>query len=539
MKINNVRIGVRLGAGFGAVLFLLVLIGAFSLSRLAQMQERINSITQVNNVETRLAASMKDSVMDRMVGLRNVVLLTDEAEVRDQSERVRAGAERYASDAGKLRALFASDIGTRREEKALFDKAAGHAQEASPIIARALELGQANQIPEATAVLIRELRPVQRKWVATLDELADFEEKLSVRSAEEAEHAYAAARALVIALGIAAIAIGAGVAWFITRGITAPIAEAVQYAQAIAAGDLRNQIRSERGDEAGQLLRALGHMNDSLLRIVAGVRTGTETMASASGQIAAGNLDLSSRTEEQAGSLEETASSMEELTSTVRQNAENARQANVLAASAAAVAGKGGQVTAEVTATMADINASARKITDIIGVIDGIAFQTNILALNAAVEAARAGEQGRGFAVVASEVRNLAQRSATAAKEIKELIVDSVGKVDAGTRLVNMAGTTMQEVVDSVKRVSDIIAEISAAGQEQSAGIEQVNMAVTQMDQVTQENAALVEEAAAAAQSLEEQAGMLVELVSVFKVDAAESVPALAAPGLRRLGAPA
>jgi len=533
MKINDVRIGIRLGAGFGVVLFLLALIGALGLSQLSRMQDSIDNITNFNNVETSLASSMRESVMDRMIALRNVVLLSDPAGMQQEVERIRKDAERYADDERKLRAVFALDAGTTAEEKRMLDSATGFAAEARPLIDKAIELGQANNTAEATKLLIGDLRPVQVKWIGVLGKLADFEEKLSLQNGVETQKEYVFARTLTMALGALALLIGAGVAWAITRGITAPLAHAVEVAQAIAAGDLRSRIQTGRGDEAGALLRALDHMNGSLLRIVAGVRAGTETMASASNQIAAGNLDLSSRTEEQAGSLEETASSMEELTSTVKQNADNTRQANMLASSASAVASKGGQTVAEVIATMEDINASARKITDIIGVIDGIAFQTNILALNAAVEAARAGEQGRGFAVVASEVRNLAQRSATAAREIKELIGDSLSKVEAGTRLVNTAGATMEEVVGSVKQVSEIIAEIAAAGQEQSAGLEQVNMAVSQMDQVTQENAALVEEAAAAAQSLQDQAGKLVELVSVFQVDAARGQPVAAAPASR------
>jgi methyl-accepting chemotaxis protein len=278
-------------------------------------------------------------------------------------------------------------------------------------------------------------------------------------------------------------------------------------ARTVADGDLTSRVDVTTTDETGQLLQALKEMNSSLVKIVGDVRTGTDNMASASSQIASGNLDLSSRTEEQASSLEETASSMEEMTSTVKQNADNARQANQLAASASEVALCGGSVVAQVVDTMSSINESSKKIVDIIGVIDGIALQTNILALNAAVEAAPAGEQGRGFAVVASEVRNLAQRSAAAAKEIKGLIGDSVEKVDLGARLVEQAGTTMGEIVDSVKRVTDIMSEITCASQEQTSGIEQINQAISQMDQVTQQNAALVEEAAAAAESLQERAG--------------------------------
>jgi len=270
----------------------------------------------------------------------------------------------------------------------------------------------------------------------------------------------------------------------------------------------------------GQLMQALKDMNGSLAKIVGEVRSGTETIATASGQISRGNLDLSSRTEQQASSLEETASAMEELTGTVRQNSDNARQANTLALSASEVAVKGGAVVSQVVDTMGSINESARKIVDIIGVIDGIAFQTNILALNAAVEAARAGEQGRGFAVVATEVRNLAQRSAAAAKEIKTLIGDSVDKVVAGAKLVDQAGATMNEIVESVRHVTEIMSEITSASQEQTAGIEQVNQAISQMDQATQQNAALVEEAAAAAASMQDQAGSLVEVVGLFKLNA-------------------
>lgn len=319
---------------------------------------------------------------------------------------------------------------------------------------------------------------------------------------------------------IAAIALlAAGVGYLIVRSITAPLHEAVAMAKRVASGDLTSDINVNSQDEIGQLLQALKDMNASLQNIVSQVRTGTDTIATASHQIANGNLDLSSRTEQQASSLEETASSMEELTSTVKQNGDNARQANQFAVSASDVAVKGGEVVSQVVDTMGAITESAKKIVDIIGVIDSIAFQTNILALNAAVEAARAGEQGRGFAVVATEVRSLAQRSASAAKEIKSLIGDSVEKVEAGSKLVNQAGTTMDEIVASVKRVTDIMGEITAASREQEAGIEQINQAIIEMDNVTQQNAALVEEAAAAAGSLQEQAAGLAEVVSVFKVD--------------------
>jgi methyl-accepting chemotaxis protein-2 (aspartate sensor receptor) len=316
---------------------------------------------------------------------------------------------------------------------------------------------------------------------------------------------------------LVALVLGAALIVFIRRTVR-PLGLLSEHVQALGQGDLSQRLDSARRDEMGVITRAVESMREGLAGVVGGVREGTDAIATASGQISAGNQDLSTRTEEQASSLQQTAASMEELTSTVKQNADNARQANQLALSASEVALKGGDVVSQVVDTMASIHASSKKIVDITGVIDGIAFQTNILALNAAVEAARAGEQGRGFAVVAAEVRNLAQRSAAAAKEIKGLIDDSVGKVDAGTALVGQAGRTMEEIVGSVKRVTDIIGEISAASHEQTSGIEQINQAITQMDQVTQQNAALVEEASAAAQSLQEQAGNLVQAVSIFKL---------------------
>ncbi|NMM08566.1 methyl-accepting chemotaxis protein [Polaromonas sp.] len=319
-------------------------------------------------------------------------------------------------------------------------------------------------------------------------------------------------------IAVTAVIMGMAAMVFIRRTVQ-PLSLLSQHVQAIGGGHLFQSLDSGRRDEIGVITRAVEAMRQGLVKIVGEVRSGTDTIATASSQIAAGNMDLSSRTEQQASSLEETAASMEELTSTVKQNADNARQANQLAESASNVAVKGGQVVAKVVDTMSAINSSSKKIVDIIGVIDGIAFQTNILALNAAVEAARAGEQGRGFAVVAAEVRNLAQRSAAAAKEIKTLIGDSVDKVEEGSKQVAEAGKTMDEIVISVKRVTDIMAEISVASQQQTSGIEQINQAITQMDQVTQQNAALVEEAAAAAASLQEQASGLSQVVSVFRLD--------------------
>lgn len=360
---------------------------------------------------------------------------------------------------------------------------------------------------------------------ATVDEL---EKLLQARASQLVATKYLLMAAL---LGLSLV--GAGIAYLIVRSITEPLDEAVAHAKRVAAGDLTGHIMTNSNNETGQLLQALKAMNESLVRIVTEVRGGTETILAASSQIAAGNTDLSSRTEQQAGSLQETAASMEEITSTVKQNAENAMQANQLSLSASEVASKGGVMVSQVVETMGSINESSRKIVDIISVIDGIAFQTNILALNAAVEAARAGEQGRGFAVVAAEVRNLAQRSAAAAKEVKELIGASVEKVDAGAKLVNETGATMNEIVNSIKHVSDIIGEITAASREQRNGIELVNEAITQMDQATQQNASLVEEAAAAAESLRDQAQSLSTVVSVFKLNPSYAVETAAIPALK------
>lgn len=383
---------------------------------------------------------------------------------------------------------------------------------------RTMVLAASGDYDAAIANMMGDAGPKFDAVHATMLKLLELQRNEAAKAYAEAQSDYQS----IFMITVTAITLGlllAGIIGFLLiRAIIGPLNEAIAVANAVASGDLTSRIEANSTNETGRLLQALKQMNDNLVDLVGKVRLGTDQIATASSEIASGNLDLSQRTEEQASSLEETASSMEELTSTVRQNADNARQANQLAAGASEVAIKGGAVVGQVVQTMSSINESSKKIVDIISVIDGIAFQTNILALNAAVEAARAGEQGRGFAVVATEVRTLAQRSAAAAKEIKELISDSVSKVEDGTRLVGEAGATMDEIVSAVKRVTDIMAEISAASQEQSSGIEQVNQAVTQMDEVTQQNAALVEEAAAAAESMQEQAQALTQAVIVFKL---------------------
>jgi methyl-accepting chemotaxis protein/methyl-accepting chemotaxis protein-1 (serine sensor receptor) len=377
-----------------------------------------------------------------------------------------------------------------------------------------------NRWDDAETVLIKKINPSYRVGDGALKALAEHADKRIADDAATVAASLSRTSMTVTLVLVGGLAMSVFAGLVLMKAISEPLAQAMDVANRVADGDLKGEAHSHAANEFGELLRALDKMRNNLAAIVAEVRSGSDTISSASGQIAAGNMDLSQRTGEQAASLEQTASSMEQLTSTVRQNADNARQANQLAVSASNVATKGGEVVEQVVETMGSINESSNKIVDIIAVIDGIAFQTNILALNAAVEAARAGEQGRGFAVVASEVRNLAQRSAAAAKEIKQLIDDSVGKVESGAKLVNQAGTTMKEIVTSIQRVTDIMGEITSATQEQTAGLEQIHHAITEMDTITQQNVALVEEAASASSALQDQAGSLSRVVSVFQVDA-------------------
>ena len=542
MNKTSMTVGARLVLGFGLVLALLALTVGIGMNRMAAIQERLEHITQVNNTQLELATGMRATVFDRTVSLQYLALLSDVGQMQAEVARIKEQSERYRTFEEKLGKMFSEQDDVTAEEKALLTKIKEAGRVASPLIAKVEELGLANKTEEAAASLMKEFRPAQQNWVATLSELVAVENKLNDEAEAEAASAYATARVLMLSLAAFALAIGAAASVMITRGLQKQLGGEPDYASAvasrIASGDLTSEVAIRPGDHTS-MLYAMKAMRDSLVNIVSQVRTGTETITTASGQIAAGNLDLSSRTEEQAGSLEETASSMEELTSTVKQNADNARQANSLALSASEVAQRGGGVVSQVVETMGSINESAKKIVDIIGVIDGIAFQTNILALNAAVEAARAGEQGRGFAVVASEVRNLAQRSAAAAKEIKALISDSVEKVDVGAKLVDQAGSTMEEIVESVKRVTDIMGEITAATQEQTSGIEQINLAISQMDQVTQQNASLVEQATAASESMQEQANHLAQVVSVFQLGSVHATAlAHSSPAVRKTAMP-
>jgi methyl-accepting chemotaxis protein len=514
MSLSNLKIGARLGLGFALVLALLAAVAGVGLASMSRIETRLTQIVDDNNVKIFSISAVADNFRDISLAVANMVVQENPAELQKQVDALAAARVRY----GKAKKVFLA-TNLNEQEKALLAKLDTAIAFAKPKVDKTVELSVAGARAEAAQNMTTQSAPATAAAIGVIDEIVQFEKDQAGQAAADAKTAYDSARNQVLLISLIAILAGVAVAWFITRSITRPIRAAVKVAETVAAGDLSSTIDVSGRDETGQLMQALKNMNDSLNRIVGDVRGGTDSIALGSDEIARGNLDLSARTEQQASALEETASSMEELTSTVKQNADNARQANQLAVSAQEVAVEGGQVVSQVVDTMGAINESARKIVDIIGVIDGIAFQTNILALNAAVEAARAGEQGRGFAVVATEVRNLAQRSAAAAKEIKVLIGDSVNAVETGSRLVDQAGATMDKIVASVERVTDIMGEITAASREQEAGIEQINQAIGDMDSVTQQNAALVEEAAAAAQSLREQAGNLTEAVSVFKLD--------------------
>ena len=516
----NLKVGTRLIAGFLSLALLgaaVAAIGIFNMSRIndlaGQMYEReLLGLSEIKEANINLI------YIGRARG--NYLLSTTAQERETNLNNVRKYSAALKENLATAKPLFVSD-----EAKRIFGEFATTSAAYESEMERVFKLTAAESFTERSASLTAAMAET-RRHANILDDLLGLLARQKELRAKEAAlvttRVYESSRFLMVALTLCSACAGVGLGMLITRNLTRQLGgepkDAAQIAARIAGGDLNVAIATRTGD-ASSMMFAMKQMRDSLATIVGQVRSGTDTIATASAQVAAGSLDLSSRTEQQASSLEETASSMEELTSTVKENAENARQANVLATTASTVAVKGGTVIAEVVGTMGQINDSAKKIVDIITVIDSIAFQTNILALNAAVEAARAGEQGRGFAVVASEVRNLAQRSASAAKEIKVLIGDSVEKVEIGSKLVAHAGATMDEIVKSVQHVTNIMAEISSASHEQTSGIEQINQAVAQMDQVTQQNAALVEEAAAASESMQEQAAHLAQVVSVFTLD--------------------
>ena len=523
--IARMKVGPRLALGFALIVGLMLGMAVIAVLGLQALNGNLRFIVENRHAKTEHLHVIIGEVDAVSIALRNA-LLADEDGRAVHLKRVDAGRATLSDLLDRLDVAFiAGDERSKGLQQALHSNNAAYSVELIRLM-RALSAGQ---VDTAKALLHSGLQPKFESYMGALRALNSYEAQLMRQAQEEAAQSYASGRAWIGGMLLLAVLFTAVMARLLTRSIVTPLSGAVSVARRVADGDLTAQLRAGGRDETGQLLTALAGMTQNLRTLVGEVAAGAHTVSDTSARIARGNIELSERTEQQASTLEETASSMEELTTTVGQNADNARQARLLAVGATEVARKGGLAVGEVVTTMTGISESSKKIADIIGVIDSIAFQTNILALNAAVEAARAGEQGRGFAVVAAEVRSLAQRSAQAAREIKALIGDSVAKVEAGTRQVDAAGKTMEEIVGSVKKVSDLVAEIAAASQEQSSGIGQVNTAIAQMDQVVQQNASLVEEATASTESMKEQAAALLQMVSRFQLGQ-QQASVLAAP---------
>ncbi|RJF98525.1 methyl-accepting chemotaxis protein [Noviherbaspirillum saxi] len=517
MKLAKLKIGQRLTIGFGMAIAVMVVVILYGAAKLMNINQSVEVMVKDRYPQTALANSIKSDLFDVVQTMRDILFATDRDEIKNYVTGIEQSMAFVEKSTGELNQKPSVSPEEEDLKKGLKDGEDKFKAELECF----KQLVKAGDRDQAKDILYTTVQTAQVAYFQTLNQVIAIHADAMVNSSRAAIDDAKRAVVVMLALAGGACMLAVMIGLFVTRSITRPLSQAVELAKRVAEGDLTATIDVKSQDETGMLVQSLKHMNDSLGRIVAEVRTGINAISTASSEIATGNMDLASRTEQQAGSVERTVASMDGLTSTVKQNADNARQANQLAATASQVAMKGGAVVGQVVETMESINDSAKKIVDIISVIDGIAFQTNILALNAAVEAARAGEQGRGFAVVASEVRSLAQRSAGAAKEIKQLIGDSVDRVNAGSKLVGQAGTTMDEVVESVKRVTGIVAEISSASAEQSTDIEQINQAFTQIDEATNQNAALVEEAAAAAERMREEAGMLARAVSIFRLDAA------------------
>ena len=525
---NSLKIFTRLMILIGIFSILLMGIGSIGMFGISQSNEALKTVYADRTVPISQLGEIDSLFLRNQLALASCYIIPIPKEITEKTAQIEANI----MEIGKIWDIYAAGNLTSAEREIASKFSEVRVRFVREGLKPAVEALRANDLEDAKLIMNEKVGPLSVPVRNALSALIKLQLEIAKAEYDGAISRFQTIRNVALGAMVAGVLFALIFGLFLIRGIKSSLAQAVDASNAVAQGDLTQPILVKGKDEIAQLLTSLAAMQHSLVGIVGQVRQGTDTIATASSQIAAGNQDLSSRTEEQASSLEETAASMEELTSTVKQNADNARQANQLAVSASSVAVRGGVVVSQVVQTMSAINTSSKKIVDIIGVIDGIAFQTNILALNAAVEAARAGEQGRGFAVVAAEVRSLAQRSAAAAKEIKTLIDDSVGKVGEGSRQVADAGKTMNEIVDSVKRVTDIMAEITAASQEQTQGIEQINQAITQMDQVTQQNAALVEQAAAAAASLQEQASGLLQVVSVFKLESREQLSHEAPPEL-------
>ncbi|MBP7665274.1 MAG: MCP four helix bundle domain-containing protein [Burkholderiaceae bacterium] len=516
MQFRSVTLAARLGLSFAALVLLSLIASGLGLYKMGQIHAALDDVVLDNNHKLALVQRMSESVHVVARVSRSLALMSDPDAMAVERKKIDAARARYDEAEALLARLPASPEGQAKRD----------AIKAASLVARsfndqAIKAGVDGDFALSTTLVLKKAGPATEVWQTALDANIEFQEAQNKREFDNAQADYAAARNLLIGFGVLSVLLASALATMVVRGLVRELGaepdEVKRVAAAIAAGDLSVAVAVRSGDHSS-VMAAMRSMRESLATVVSEVRRGSDSIATGSSQIATGNADLSQRTEEQASNLQQTAASMEELTSTVKNNAETASQANQLAHGASEAAARGGDVVGQVVATMQDIAASSRKIADIIGVIDGIAFQTNILALNAAVEAARAGEQGRGFAVVASEVRSLAQRSAQAAREIKGLISSSGEKVELGARQAHDAGSSMAEIVRQVQQVSQLIGEISQATAEQSRGIGQVGDAVGQLDQVTQQNAALVEESAAAAESLRQQAGRLIEVVGGFKV---------------------
>lgn len=514
MNIATLKIGTRLGLTFALIFVSLMVIALVGIGNMAEMNGKTKSLVNSDVVKMRLAYQALDNARASMARVSGLVAATNETDANAAKDRLQATKQKFDDALAKLEPMLIS-----AEVKDIYAKIKVSRDQYVTSTDKVLALISAGDREQASTLAYGQTYAALLGLVAHLREFSDSQEKMFADSAQASEQNYQTVKIEVLSISVIALLLGVVAAVWITRSITGPIRDAVNIAETIAAGDLSAKFSSHNGDEIGQLIRALQNMNDSLYKIVAEVRTGTEVIMTASAEIAQGNLDLSARTESQAGTLEQTAAAMEQLTSTVKQTADNARQASVLASQSSTIAAQGGQAVGQIIATMDEIKESSKQIVEIIAVIDGIAFQTNILALNAAVEAARAGEQGRGFAVVASEVRHLAQRSALAAKEIKTLIDHSVGKIENGSRQVHDAGITMSNVVASITEVTNTIGEITTSSHEQSQGLDQINDAMIEMDNVTQQNAALVEEASAAASAMQEQSQSLMRMVNVFKLE--------------------
>jgi len=517
---NEISVSARLSIGFGIILAMMLVLSVLSVFKVNAIDNSLQHISEVNNVKQRYAINFRGSVHDRAIALRDVTLVGD-ADMAGVTALIDKLDSDYQQSAKPMDAFF-SDAKARitPEEREWLNRIKQSEARATPLVRQIIAARNAGDIEGARKLMLEQAKPAFIDWLASINGFIDQEEKMTEAESELARHGAHNFQSLALLAVAVAIAIGVLVAWRVTqyllRALGAEPAEVKALANAVDRGELYHEVEL-RGQDKNSIMAVLLKMSRNLRTTVTEVHQASVAVGSISEQISEQNQHLSGRTEDQASSLEETASAMEELTATVKQNADSARDANRLAQNASDIASKGGEIVGEVVETMNAIDESSRKIEEIISVIDGIAFQTNILALNAAVEAARAGEQGRGFAVVATEVRNLAQRSSTAAREVKSLIDASVAKIHAGTALVEHAGSTMRDIVHSVKQVSDMVGSITLASNEQSIGIEEVNRAIAQMDQVTQQNAALVEHAAGEVEVLQEQAAHLNHAVSVFK----------------------